>query len=94
MITILCPQTIQSTTIPEQKQNHLNSPKTTTDVASQLTFPLLTDLSLSVPLLNTRLGNLEASVDSTQPCKGCLLQIWPIVVVSHLQETKSQYIIH
>lgn len=41
--------------------------------------------SLPVPLLDTRFGNLQALVHSTQPCKGCLLQIRPVVVICHLE---------
>ena len=41
--------------------------------------------SLPIPLLDTRLGNFEAPMDSTQPCKGCLLKIRPVVVICHLQ---------
>lgn len=41
---------------------------------------------LSVPLLDPGLGNLEAPVNSRQPCKGCLLKVRAVVVVSYLKQ--------
>lgn len=39
---------------------------------------------LPVPLLDTGFGNLQASVDNTQSCKSCLLQVRSVVVIRHL----------
>ena len=44
---------------------------------------------LSIPLLDTRLGNFEASVNSTQPCKGGVLEIGPVVIFCHLKHSAS-----
>lgn len=48
-------------------------------------FPNMDLTSLPVPLLHTRFGNLKAPLHSTQPRKGCILQIWPVIVICHLQ---------
>lgn len=46
-------------------------------------------ISNSVLLLDAGFGNFEAPVHNTQPRKSCLLQIRPVVVISHLHTTKS-----
>ncbi|KAF7843448.1 60S ribosomal protein L28-1 [Senna tora] len=40
---------------------------------------------MSVPLFDTRLGNFQAPINGTQPSKGCLLKVRPVIVNSHLQ---------
>lgn len=42
--------------------------------------------SLTVSLLGTGLGNPKAFADDTESSKSCFLQVWPVVVVNHLNQ--------
>lgn len=42
-------------------------------------------VGLPIPLLDSRLGNFEASVNGRQPCKCGTPEVWAVVVVSHLK---------